>query len=213
MSEVTTWSTTAGDNLSVGGVSIAEGWAPANVNNAIRAVMAAIADGIDDGDFATTSGLQPLDPTLTALAALTIANGKLVKGTGADAFATIDISAYGETLINLASAAALKSSLGAVTVTASSIASPGYVSLDLTGDGTADLTIQWGSASVGPKGATSVNYPVSFTSFSIPVISGGRSVTSAQDNDPFVQSAGLSSFTAFSASDVTTTVFYIAVGK
>lgn len=213
MSEVTSWSTTAADNLSVGGVSIAEGWAPASVNNAIRALMAAIADGIDDGDFASTSGLQPLDPTLTALAALTIANGKLIKGTGADTFATIDISAYGETLINLASAAALKSALGTVSVTASSIASPGYVSLDLTGDGVADFTIQWGTTTVGDNGSTVVNYPVSYTTFSIPVLSGGRAVTTAQDNDPFVQSAGLSSFTAYSASDVPVSIWWIAVGK
>lgn len=34
------WSTTAGSNTSVGGVSIAEGMNPSDVNNAIRAVMA-----------------------------------------------------------------------------------------------------------------------------------------------------------------------------
>ena len=212
MSEVTTWSTTAADNISVGGVSIAEGWAPENVNNAIRAVMAAVADGIDDGDFAVTSGFQPLDGTLTALAALTIANGKLVKGTGADAFSLIDISAYGETLINLASAAALKSALSAVTVTASSIANPGYVSFDLTGDGAADFTVQWGSDTVANNATATISYPISFTTFAIPVGSGGSS-TASREGDVHVSSGGLSSFGATNSAGVSSTFYWIAVGK
>lgn len=42
------YSTTAGSNTSVGGVSIAEGMSPASVNNAIRAVMADIATARQD---------------------------------------------------------------------------------------------------------------------------------------------------------------------
>lgn len=42
------YSTTAGSNTSVGGVSIAEGMSPGNVNNAIRAVMADIAAARQD---------------------------------------------------------------------------------------------------------------------------------------------------------------------
>ena len=37
------WSSTAGSNLTVGGVSIAEGWSPSSVNNAIRGLMAEVA--------------------------------------------------------------------------------------------------------------------------------------------------------------------------
>lgn len=213
MSNITSYDTTAANNTSVGGVSIAEGWAPANVNNALRALMADIAQGVADGDFATTSGLQPLDATLTALAGVTTAADKVVYATGADTFATTDLTSYGRTLIGYASAAALKSALGTVTVTASSITSPGYVSLDLDGDGTADFTIQWGSASIGGNGTTSVSYPTAFTTFSIAVISGARTNNNAQDNDPGVTSCGLTSFNAFSASDQTVTGFWVAVGK
>ena len=38
------WSTTAASNTAVGGISIAEGWSPSNVNNAIREMMAQLAD-------------------------------------------------------------------------------------------------------------------------------------------------------------------------
>lgn len=43
MAGIPDYSTTAATNTSVGGVNIAEGWAPSSVNNAIRALMADIA--------------------------------------------------------------------------------------------------------------------------------------------------------------------------
>lgn len=43
MAGIADYSTTAGSNTAVGGVSIAEGMAPGNVNNAIRALMADLA--------------------------------------------------------------------------------------------------------------------------------------------------------------------------
>lgn len=59
MTDIKNWSTTAGSNTSVGGVSIAEGMAPSNVNNAMRATNAAVrewyenADWVDFGDTVT----------------------------------------------------------------------------------------------------------------------------------------------------------------
>jgi len=59
MTDIKNWSTTAGSNSSVGGVSIAEGMAPSSVNNAMRATNAAVrewyenADWIDFGDTPT----------------------------------------------------------------------------------------------------------------------------------------------------------------
>lgn len=207
---VTDWSTTASSNSTVGGVSIAENWSANTVNNAIRGLMAEVAQGIADGDFATVSGLQAEDATLTALAGLTIADGKLIKGTGTDTFSTIDISSYGETLINLASAAALRTALGAVTVTASSISANGYVTFDISGTA---FTIQWGSGTAAANGSTTVSYPTSFGSFSRAVISSARTQTNAQDNNPGVTSCGLTSFNVYSAADQSLTFFYIAVGS
>jgi hypothetical protein len=56
MTSIFDWSTTAGSNLTVAGVSIAEGWSPSNVNNAMRGMMAEIKKWQQDtgGAIATT---------------------------------------------------------------------------------------------------------------------------------------------------------------
>jgi len=49
---------------------------------------------------------------LTALAGVTVAADKLIYATGADAFATTDLSSYGRSLIDDADAAAARTTLG-----------------------------------------------------------------------------------------------------
>jgi hypothetical protein len=70
----------------------------------------------DDANFAATvttalAGKQPLDATLTALAALTTAADKLIYATGSDTFATADLTAFGRQLAAAANAAAVISLL------------------------------------------------------------------------------------------------------
>lgn len=60
------------------------------------------------------ANFQPLDATLTAIAGLTTADGELIKATGVDAFSMLTISAFGETLIDDADAAAAQATLGLV---------------------------------------------------------------------------------------------------
>lgn len=55
----TDWSTTAASNTSVDGTSIAEGCPPGNLNDAIRKVMAGVAELA--GDVPDTSTLMPKD--------------------------------------------------------------------------------------------------------------------------------------------------------
>jgi len=76
------WSTTAGANTSVGGISIAENCPPSNLNNAIREVMAELRAAINpamDPLLAATS----IANALTALGALAKAgdtiNGDLIR--------------------------------------------------------------------------------------------------------------------------------------
>lgn len=71
---------------------------------------------LDDADAAAarvTLGAQPLDATLTALAALASAANTLTYATGADAFSTTPLTAFARTLLDDANAAAALTTLGA----------------------------------------------------------------------------------------------------
>jgi hypothetical protein len=72
--------------------------------------------GYLDGQISTLSlyalsVFQPLDATLTALAGLTTAAGKVTKWTGVDTATTITLGAFGETMLATATAAAGRAAL------------------------------------------------------------------------------------------------------
>lgn len=64
------------------------------------------------GDHNHTGTYQPLDATLTALAGVTIVDNSLLRGTGTDAFETVQLSDFGATLIDDGDAAGARSTLG-----------------------------------------------------------------------------------------------------
>lgn len=71
------WSSTAGSNLTVGGVSIAEGMSPSGVNNAIRTVMAELT--VIDKPFST---IQALRDNTTAISGRVTVVGYWANGDG-----------------------------------------------------------------------------------------------------------------------------------
>lgn len=78
---------------------------------------------------------QPLDATLTGMAATTIAANQILYGTGADTFDVTSLSAYGRTLIDDADAATARTTLGL-----GSVATQAASAVSITGGDIAGIT-------------------------------------------------------------------------
>lgn len=78
-------------------------------------IATAVAGGVLTGGSGGTGGVvsgQPLDATLTAIAALVFAADTLMYATGNDAFATTPVTAFGRALLGASDASALGSIIG-----------------------------------------------------------------------------------------------------
>lgn len=204
---VSDWSTDPAQNTTVGPVNIAENCPAANMNNMGREIMAQIkawADGLGDS-------YQVKDATLTAFAALTFAANKMLYATGADTFATADLTPFARTILDDANATAACLTLGAVRVAALSLANPGYIRFQV--EASQYIQIAWGSFTAAGNGYTSPNYATEFPNASFPVCSGTGEISgTAQDNGPAVTSASRFGFTAWNATNSPCTTWYVAVG-
>lgn len=94
---------------------------------------------ITDALPASLSGKQPLDATLTALAALVTAADKLIYATGPDAFATTTLSAFIRTLLDDADAAAARTTLGAAPLASPAFTGAPSAPTAITGTNTTQL--------------------------------------------------------------------------
>ena len=203
---VSDWSTTAGDNGTVGAVNIAELCPAANVNNAIREVMAQIAqwrDGLD-GDY------QSRSTTLDAFSGLAVNPNTFPYSPTLGVLDMAPLTAFARSLLDDPDAANACLTLGAIRVAALSLTSPGYVRLQLGASSV--FQIAWGAFIANANGTTSVNYAAAFPNASFALCNGGTSATDANSNWPTVQGESTSGFTAFSASNTTVACRYIAVG-
>lgn len=112
---VAAYSTTAGSNTSVGGVSIAEGMSPASVNNAMRAIVADVAVMRNLlGGSATTGGSADAQTLTTGMTLAALQQGLLIgfeagyTNTGA---ATLNVDSIGPKSIKTPAGAALSAGM------------------------------------------------------------------------------------------------------
>ena len=88
---------------------------------------------------AVQAGAQPVDPTLTALAGVTVTANKLIYGTGSDTFSTTDFTAAARSLLDDTTVSAMRTTLAAASSTTAT--QNIYVDSAATGAGTGvDLT-------------------------------------------------------------------------
>lgn len=208
---ISDYDTTAGNNTSIAGIDIGENCSPANVNNAIRQLMADLATALAGGEFNAGASYQPLNAKLTALVNLVWAANKLIYATGTNTLATTDITSVGRSLLAQTTKAGMIDYLGISSgVTLSGSASSGYITIPLTSG--SSFKIQWKDFTASANGATTVTYPTSFSSWSRAFNNGGRQATNAQDNDPTVVSSGTASCSVYNASDSALSCTVIAVG-
>ena len=124
-----------------------------------------------DGDIQTK---QPLDATLTALAAVVNAADQINSATGPDAFSPTPLTAFARTMLDDTTGDAVFTTLGAVM----SLGASGYQKLP------GGLIIQWGRNAAG-----TVTLPIAFPTAGIGVVA---TATDAPSSRIFAATAGLS---------------------
>lgn len=216
------WSPTAASNSTTLGVNIAEGCPAANINNAIRQLMADVATGVNVSLLGTFLASSTLANARTALgvsegststnnfSALTNAANKVPYMTGSDNWSTADFTSFGRSVVACGDAATLNTLLGGVSSPASSFsASSGYVKLAI---GATTFIIQWVDFTAAGNGTTSVNFPTAFSSWSRSWVNGANTDDDAQQNGPCVTTHGTSSATVTNAYNSSFSATLIAIG-
>lgn len=110
---VTDWNTTPANNTSISGINVAEGCSPANINNAIRQMMADVRGFYNSTVLTSAIGVtvQGYSAPLASIAGLTTAADKMIYTTGSNTYAVTDLTAFGRQILDDADAAAVRTTL------------------------------------------------------------------------------------------------------
>jgi hypothetical protein len=166
-------------------------------------------DGIHASGFLRAGDLPGevmIDPTLVALGGLAFAPNTFAYATGPDAFALGAITEFGRSLLASTDAAAIATAgdLLALNDAATVLANPGRVVF------TNGLKIQWGQGSLPANSVGTIIYPVAFTSFAIPIVSGGTGGT-GQSGDVIAYATSLTQ-ASIKNSSASAPYFWLAIG-
>lgn len=160
--------TAEGNSIIATAVAELVGQSPVTLNT-LNELAAALGN---DPNFATSMATalgnkQPIDQTLTALAALATAANKLIYATGPDTFGLTDLTAFARTLLDDADAAAARLTLGLDFP--SSISTNGYQKLP------SGLIFQWGTQNAGPGDSfATATFPVTFPNAGLAIFCSGK---------------------------------------
>lgn len=169
------WSSTAGSNTDVGGVDIDEGCAPSGVNNAMREIMAQVADYLtflastSNGEGASTIGIEDSAGDITAttvegaLAEIAAAlDGKAVSATLASTSNGEGASLIGiEDSGALITATTVEGALAEIATSASIVQLPTDSNPTPTTEGRAEWDTNDNLLKIGTGSATVVFFPIS----------------------------------------------------
>jgi hypothetical protein len=211
---VSSWSTTAADNGSTLGIDIAENCAAANVNNAIRELMAQVKDKFDSVDGTVGSGsFQPLDATLTAWAGLATAADKLGYWSGSDTASLTDFTSFGRTLVALGDANALAALISVISLSSVTFGT-NTISLSLVLSASHTLLIQGGTGSVAADTADTITFPTAYSTAPVCIVSGGSSNASHEGDVHPSSAASTTGITIMNSNgSATCTYTWLALGK
>lgn len=213
---VSAWSTTAADNGSTLGIDIAENCAAANVNNALRIMMADLKVKFDSLDAAVGGGSgtsQPLDDTLTALAGLSTAANKVPYFTGVDAAALADFTSFGRSVVALGDANALAALISVISLSSVTFGT-NTISLSLVLSASHTLLIQGGTGSLAADTTGTITFPTAYATAPVCIVDGGSSNVS-HEGDVHASAAASTTGIAICNSNGSATCTYnwLSIGK
>jgi len=206
---VSNWSTTAASNGSTLGIDIAENCAAANVNNALREMMAQLKTKLDAMDALIAAA--GLDTMLTNIAALSTSANQMMYFTGSDAPALTTLSSAARDLLDDGDAATMRGTLSALGKTSVSFgANTGTINIWL--DSSNSLLIQWGSGSLAGNSSGTVTFGTAYSTAPFAMVNGGGS--DADEGDIHnVGAATTTGITIANGAPSTDSYTWIAIGK
>lgn len=185
----------------------------------LAAIAAEVANRIADVDAEALSrqdGDKALGALITALTNRTVTGSGLVTGGGslaANRVLSVAVASFAQIIAGTANNAAITP--GGFGPIVRSFGANGYIALALADPANA-LCLQWGLATAGANGTTSVSFPVGFAQ-TFAVVTDGTSDTNTnrQDNYPAVLRNSITQigFQLFNANDIADAVNFIAIGR